>query len=85
MILFYCTVIPKPYNSQLEPVGILRVLHLRSTKYFYKTGRTLGNEQVVVGMFSHLCCCVSTGVGVSDEIITRTVKARAAYENLGHL
>ncbi|VDP65299.1 unnamed protein product, partial [Schistosoma curassoni] len=47
---------------------------------------TLDGEQIeVVEKFVYLGSCISAGGGVSDEINTRIVKARAAYANLGHL
>ncbi|VDO75605.1 unnamed protein product [Schistosoma curassoni] len=47
---------------------------------------TLDREQIeVVEKFVYLGSCISAGGGVSDEINTRIVKARAAYASLGHL
>ncbi|CAH8613929.1 unnamed protein product [Schistosoma guineensis] len=46
----------------------------------------LDGEQVeVVEKFVYLGSCTSAGGGVSDEIDSRMVKARAVYVNLGHL
>ncbi|VDP81821.1 unnamed protein product [Schistosoma curassoni] len=47
---------------------------------------TLDGEQIdVVEKFVYLGSCISPGDGVSDEIDSCIVKARAAYANLGHL
>ncbi|KAH9578500.1 hypothetical protein MS3_00005968 [Schistosoma haematobium] len=47
---------------------------------------TLDGEQIeVVEKFVYLGSCISAGGGVSDEIDSRIMKARAAYANLVHL
>ncbi|VDP44053.1 unnamed protein product [Schistosoma margrebowiei] len=47
---------------------------------------TLDGEQIkVVEKFVYLGSSISAGDDVSDEINARIVKARAAYDNLGHL
>ncbi|VDP42763.1 unnamed protein product [Schistosoma curassoni] len=47
---------------------------------------TLDGEQIeLVEKFLYLGSCISAGGGVSDEIDTSIVKAKADYTNLGHL